>query len=265
MIIDSHVHMGKILNFNMPEKMILDSMIKYGVNFSLVSNIEGCEVDHLQKEIEISLQQGQLEINEKTIRFAKANSDKIGVLLWTRPANEEPDDAFEELIRKNRDVIYGIKVHPYHSKISFDSEAVQGYILLAEKYSLPIVTHTATDSDSEAFRVYQMALKYPKVNFVMYHMGLGSDNQQAIEYISKLPNLYGDTAWVKPEHVVDAVNKCGYEKILFGTDNPINGIDTYDDKIFYQFYWNEAKAILGQDAWEHIMFKNAKKLFNINI
>lgn len=50
-----------------------------------------------------------------------------------------------------------------------------------------------------------MALKYPNVNFVMCHMGLATDNQEAIELIAKLPNLYGDTAWVRADMVYQAI------------------------------------------------------------
>jgi Tat protein secretion system quality control protein TatD with DNase activity len=48
MIIDTHVHMGKALNFIMSEKMILDSMKENHIDFSIVSNIEAIEVDHNQ-------------------------------------------------------------------------------------------------------------------------------------------------------------------------------------------------------------------------
>ena len=33
MIIDSHIHIGKIINFNMPEEMVIESMEKYRIDF----------------------------------------------------------------------------------------------------------------------------------------------------------------------------------------------------------------------------------------
>ncbi|EIX5997604.1 amidohydrolase family protein, partial [Escherichia coli] len=117
-----------------------------------------------------------------------------------------------------RDIIYGIKVHPYHSKMAFNSDKVQEYIRLAQKYDLPVVSHTSNDYESSPQLVYEMALKYPNVNFVMCHMGLATDNQEAIELIAKLPNLYGDTAWVRADMVYQSIKICGSDKILFGTD-----------------------------------------------
>ena len=52
MVIDSHVHIGKIDKFNMPESMVIESMKKYNIDFSLVSNIEGIEVDCEQNIID---------------------------------------------------------------------------------------------------------------------------------------------------------------------------------------------------------------------
>ena len=40
MIIDTHVHIGKMINFDLKEEDVLYSMERYGIDFSLVSDIE---------------------------------------------------------------------------------------------------------------------------------------------------------------------------------------------------------------------------------
>lgn len=260
MIIDSHIHIGKIINFNMPEETVLASMDKYGIDFSLVSNGEAAEVDHEQKPIPKEAQFGQIELNEKLIKFVRSNPDKLGALLWVKPISEGCTKELEKFLVKNKDVIYGIKVHPYHSKISFGSPEVAKYIELARKYSLPVVTHTASDYESSPKVAYEVALKNPDVNFVMVHMGLGTDNEEAIELISKLPNLYGDTTWVTPDKALKAINICGADKILFGSDSPIDGLDTY---IFYKPYFQDMKNLLPKENYEKLMFKNAISLFKL--
>lgn len=265
MIIDSHIHIGKIINFNMPEEMVIESMEKYKIDFSLVSNAEAAEVDHEQRPIPKEKQFGQIELNERLLKFVRKNSEKLGALLWIKPTTEGCTEEFENLILKNNDIVYGIKVHPYHSKLPFNSPKVAKYIELARKYSLVVVTHTSNDYESSPELVYEMALKYPEVKFVMYHMGLGTDNEKAIELISKLPNLYGDTAWVSPEKAMKAISVCGIEKILFGTDNPINGVDTYDDENFYNFYRSDMKGMVSKEDYDKFMFENAIKLFNLKV
>ena len=265
MIIDSHVHICNMIKFNMPKEMVIESMKKYNIDFSLVSNVEGAEVDCDQEPIKMEYQHSQEEINKSAIDFARNNKDKIGVLLWAKPRNESATSEFESLITDNRDVVYGIKVHPFHSKISFDSDKVEGYIKLAQKYNLPVLTHTANDESSDPKKVYKMALKYPEVKFIMGHMGLGTDNEEAINYISELPNLYGDTTWVSPSKAIKMINKCGAHKLLFGSDNPIDGLDTYAHKDFYNIYFNEFKDKIGEESYNKIIYQNAINVFNIKI
>lgn len=264
MIIDAHTHIGKILKFDMPESMVLASMEKYGITYSLVSNIEGCEVDNDQRPIPPERQISQQAINEKTLRFVRAHPDKLGALLWIKPATEGCTPEFEDLIVQNRDIVYGLKVHPYHSKLSFGSPEVERYIQLADKYGLVVVTHTANDYESSPAVAYDVARRYPNVNIVMYHMGLATDNQEAIDLIARLPNLYGDTSWVTPDKTLEAIETCGIDKILFGTDNPINGLDTYNDPIFYTYYFSGMRDRLSLADYEKFMFRNAIRLFQLH-
>lgn len=264
MIIDTHAHIGTIIKFHMPKEMLIESMDKYNIDYSLISNIEGAEFDTNQNIISKKIQHSQKEINEAAIKLAKIYPSRIGVLMWSRPSMEGCTKEFEKMIIDNNDVVYGIKIHPYHSKISFDSPEVEGYIKLAERYDLPVVVHTDMGFESSPQKVYNMAIKYPKVNFVMVHMGLGTDNEEAIELISKLPNLFGDTTWVNPENSLRMIKKCGIDKLLFGTDSPIDGVDTYANQ-FYQTYFNEFKNELSIEDYDKLIYKNAVKLFKLPV
>jgi hypothetical protein len=263
LIIDAHTHIGTIIKFDMPQAMLLASMDKYHIDYALVSNIEGCEVDNDQVPIPPERQFSQRDINDKVLRFVRAHPDRLGALLWIKPATEGCTPEFEAMVAENLDVVYGFKVHPYHSKISFGSPQVEKYIQLAERYGLAVVTHTANDYESSPRVAYEMALKYPAVNIVMYHLGLATDNQEAIDLVSRLPNLYGDCCWVTPDKTLQAIQVCGIDKILFGTDNPINGVDTYDDPTFYNFYFKGMESVLSQADYEKFMFRNAIRLFKL--
>lgn len=262
MRIDSHAHIGEMLNFKLSGEILLKSMEKYQIDFCLISNVESAEVDHDQILIPRSLQYSQQESNEKLLELVKQYPQKLGALVWVKPLQEEVDESLERLIQDNRKYIYGLKVHPYHSKVAFNDSKMMPYFELAKKYGLPIVTHTANDDDSSPLHVYEMALKYPDLNFVMAHLGLGTDNELAIELISKLPNLYGDTTWVSAEKALKAVKVCGPHKIMFGTDNPVDGVDTLGKEI-YQDYFQMVKQELTEEVYERLMCLNAKQIFNI--
>ncbi|MBQ6626694.1 MAG: amidohydrolase family protein, partial [Ruminococcus sp.] len=84
----------------------------------------------------------------------------------------------------------------------------------------------------------------------------------------ELPNLYGDTTWVSVESTMRFLEICGDDKIVFGSDAPIDGKDTYltnrtGDRSLYQSYFNEFKDMVSKETYDKIMYKNAIKLFKI--
>ena len=197
MIIDTHVHIGIFEDVdrvvNMSQEIVLESMQLYNIDFALVSNA-AVEYDCQWQPVPMEKQKSQEEYFREAIAFARANEGRIGVLPWVKPANETVTEELEELIRENRDVVYGIKVHPFHSKIAFDSPQVEAYVKLAQKYQLPIITHTADCDEACSERVYNMALKYPDVDFV-YPMHLNPNVRKPIhevfgEDLSDLGNMF---------------------------------------------------------------------------
>ncbi len=266
MIIDTHMHIGTSLDFDMTEEQILYSMERYKIDFALVSNTEGVEFDHMGTEIPDEFQKSQYDINKRAIDFSKSYPDKIGALLWIKMYNEYPDEHFLRLIRQNRDFIYGIKLHPFHSRVSPDDARMEAWYDVCRKNNLPVVSHTGGCEKAMSRHMYNAAKLHPDINFVMVHMDLGTDNEEAINFICKQPNLYGDTTWVSIESTIKAIKRCGSEKILFGSDNPIDGKDTFlhnksGDRSLYQQYFNELKNLIDNKDYENIMYKNAQRLF----
>lgn len=268
MIIDTHTHIGHILDFNMSTEQILYSMKRYGVDFSLMSHIEAVENDHQGNPVPPAFQRSQNELLNEIIREARKAPDKLGVLPWLKIRRELPDEAFVRLIKENRDVIYGFKLHPFHSRTAPDEERLEPIYRLAAELKLPIVSHTGGCEEAMSPHVYNAAKRHPELNFVMVHMDLGTNNKTALELLGMLPNLYGDTTWVPVETTKEAIKRYGSEKMLFGTDNPIDGPDTLlhnktGERSLYQQYFNELKQEISKDDYDNLMYRNAVRLFNI--
>lgn len=270
MIIDTHAHIGSILNFNMTVDQILYSMERYGIDFSLFSNIEAVENDHQGNPVPEFFQKPQNLLLRQTIEQARRCPEKLGVLAWVKYRQELPDNEFEKMISDNRDIIYGIKLHPFHSRVAPDLPRLEPIYELAHRYGLPIVSHTGGCEEARSIHLYNAAKAHPELDFVMVHMDLGSDNSEAIDLLGKLSNLYGDTTWVPVESTLRAVERWGSGKILFGTDNPIDGKDTllhnpFGERSLYQAYFNEFKEQISPDDYDNIMYRNAVRLFKISI
>src|SRR5574344_75928 len=116
MIIDTHVHLGNLMGFNMNEDMIIESMERYHVDYSIVSNGDSGEYDHSLQPIPLDMQISQADSFRRSIRFARKYPNKIGIMPWIKPATEYLDEEFKRLFIDNIDLIHGIKVHPFHSK-----------------------------------------------------------------------------------------------------------------------------------------------------
>ena len=135
MIIDTHVHTGIFEDIdrivNMSEEIVLEAMDLYHIDMAVVSNAAvefDCEWNPVPMEKQIS----QMDSFRTAIAFARNHPDKLRIMPWVKPTNETPNEAFEELLKENLDIVCGIKVHPFHSKIAFDDERVQAYIKLGD-------------------------------------------------------------------------------------------------------------------------------------
>ena len=262
MIIDSHVHIGVFGRYDMKPEYVIDSMKRYEVDYSLVSPITGVEFAEDHSPLPEDWSYDQISANEEALAFARLNDGKIGILPWCRPNSEGFNDAFAAMVDNGGRYIKGLKFHPYHSMLPITAQQVEPYLAFAAEKGLPVEVHSAGDEFSQPRFVYEAAKAHPDINFIMVHMGLITDNNEAIELIGSLPNLYGDTAWVKPESGLKLIQKYGAHKLLFGTDNPIDGPDTYAHP-FYQVYLGEFMEWVSHDDYELLMHGNAERIFNI--
>ena len=101
MRIDMHVHIGYALGWDMTEDMVLESMERYKIDFSIVSNTESVRYDHNFKEVPIEMQHSQMESLKRSIDFARRFPDKIGVMPWSRPESERLSGEFKQYIIDN--------------------------------------------------------------------------------------------------------------------------------------------------------------------
>lgn len=268
MIIDSHVHFGKSLNFDMKQETVLAAMKKYKISKAIVSNSQACEVDHQQIILPQDLQVPMIKCTQDAVDFARNNPGKIFAAIWVKPLHEKVTPEFTNLIKENLDVIKAIKFHPYHSKIKFDGPEADMYLKLAADLNLPVITHTGTGDCDNVFLCLNVAKKYPSLKIIMAHLGLGSDNSDALDVMAQADNLYGDTTWVPVSTTVELIKRFGSERTMFGSDMPIDGLDTYHhnpkgEPSVYQDYFNKLPKIISKKDFDNVMYKNARNIFGI--
>lgn len=268
-MIDSHVHIGgEADGFEINEEIVLQSMKKYEIDISIVSNGDSAEYEDGSIKIREEKQVKQEETLARIIRFCRANPRKIYGAFWCKPNHELLTEHIEEMIAANRDIIVALKVHPFLSNLSFSDEKMIPYLELALEHNLPVIVHTANNVNDSPMRVYEMACRYPQLKFVMAHMGLGTDNKLAIDLMEKAENLYADTTWVPVATTLEVIRRYGSGRIMFGSDNPIDGLDTYasnsvGEPSVYQEYFGGLKELISDEDYDNLMDKTARRIFGI--
>ena len=149
---------------------------------------------------------------------------------------------------------------------------------LAEKYQLPVVFHTGDTYDKKAkvkfaepLQIDEIALQYPKVNFVLAHMG-NPWIQSAAEVVYKNDNVFvdvsalmlGDVSKANPEALEELAIKPirwfwlyveNPKKLMFGSDWPLMEVKPYIQAVM--------KAI-PSEHWDAVFYKNAADLFKLD-
>jgi predicted TIM-barrel fold metal-dependent hydrolase len=92
---------------------------------------------------------------------------------------------------------------------------------VAAKFRIPILV----DVIGKTHVVEMLASRYPKVDFIIPHLGSFSDDwraqQTVCDQLVRYPNVYTDTSGVRRfDYIVQAVERAGARKVLFGSDGP---------------------------------------------
>ena len=175
-------------------------------------------------------------------------------MLWINPAVPGDADMAERMLRRYRNHIACMKVHPQTALIPLGDPRYEPYLQLCKAYGLTLAVHTEPGCYSSMNSLAAMAVSHPEVNFVAVHMELRGDHSQAMRFIASLPNLFGDTTFVPASDVRMAIDRCGAEKIVFGSDAPILS-ERYGATI------EKLQSMLSSQEIQQVFQSNAIRLF----
>ena len=260
-MIDSHAHIGEFRDWAFSINDLYIEMQKNGIARAIISNISGNEFDYEHNKLN---EMSSYEVNEVTLEMTKPYGNIFKILAWIRPFSETDTDSLERLIEDNRNQVVGLKVHPFTAKVPMNDTRYDKYLALCQKYHLPFCILTEEVGYSNVHFVASLAQKYPNVQFVMVHMGLRTDHKEALSYLLKYPNLYGDTTIVDTDTVMEVLSSPLKTRILFGSDAPTLGADSYsqyasmhklikekfDNNTIANLYQNNCVRLFGlEDSW----------------
>ena len=157
----------------------------------------------------------------------------------------------------------GVKLHPDIQQFHMDDPRCMQIYALCEARQLPLLMHTGDHryDFSNPNRLRSVLEQFPNLKIIGAHLGGWSVWDEAIQTVSKFPNLYVDLSSslyaLSPQHAREIVEAYGTDHVLFGTDYPM-----WVPKDELRFFNSLG---LTEKEKELILYRNAQKLFGLSI
>jgi predicted TIM-barrel fold metal-dependent hydrolase len=204
-IIDCHVHVkgGDYLYRQFSAECILETMDEAGIERSCIFSI--CLPSR--------------ESNELTAQVVSKAPERL--IPWAHGMPNEGISGIEELRRAIEEMGFkGVKMH-YGEYSNLSLEDMLPIFKEIESLKVPVIFDCCRRDDL----VESIAKACEELKLIVAHMGDVGNERTVDKFISiakAYPNVYLDTAWSwVPWKIADAVEECGAEKIIFGSDGPL--------------------------------------------
>jgi len=289
-MIDIHAHIGSFDGYDLSEPTLLAEVAGAGVELALVSNIDGAAVPGKTRNL------SETEANRATVRFVRSYPATFRGLLWGRPdrgdASElepfaslrvdtspsatsadpaDPADRATPAARPwTRRLFVGLKLHPEMNAVPADAPSMDPYLRFAARHGYPVVAHCDGQVDeASAPRLLALARRHPDVPVVLYHTGFQGPHEPAIAAAEAALGLAGEgpranvwleTAQLPPAAALEAVERVGAGRVLFGTDATFYGRGHYAR---YRPLLEALETALSPADLARVTHENARALFRL--
>ncbi len=157
----------------------------------------------------------------------------------------------------------GVKIHPDIQSIDIDDRKLYPLYEILTAKDMPLYLHMGDNRPmyrfSEPLKLVNVLKDFPRLRVVAAHMGGYKAWGDAEMLLPGYENLWFDIAsvleYITPEHAQRMVKKFGSDKVMFGTDYPVAGIED-ELKLFMRLNLTEKER-------ENILWNTAAKFYGI--
>jgi uncharacterized protein len=207
-VVDGHCHLGIGHDYRQTEDELLHEMDRYQVDRAVVCPVDRC--------IAVDNREG----NDYVLQAARTRPDRFYAFATANPWYGQR--AVDELRRAIGEGARGIKLHPPLQGFWLCDDLVFPIVELAEAFNVPVFIHTGTPAFAQPMQLAELAMRFPRVKFIMGHMGSTDFKFEAVASGKLAENIYLDCSWILPELVVRAVTEVGADRVIFGSDSPLS-------------------------------------------
>lgn len=234
MIIDNHVHVGWFTDGYHTPREVWNSAMAAGIDGMAVSSTSTCA--ELYKVVVREMRE-----------LIKLGGDRIRPVLWLTPRMMKCRYALPYMLH-SKIPWQGIKMHwEAHKEWANNKKLVRQGLEIAKQLHVPILLHTGNFDCCHAGRFKEIISSNPDLTFVLAH---GRPINEAIELLNCSDNVWVDTAFMPKDDLMQLVENRLSERILFGTDMPINKIycDDIDTSTFLKMNIDMIHSVFGKKS-----------------
>jgi len=266
MIIDCHVHVN---NYHDEEVESLNGSLE---ELQLAMRRNRIDVALILTSYKVSAGRPPIRDVVKAIHGSKKLYAVAGI-SWINFKPSQLDELREYLQDGS---VRGFKLYPGYEPFYPADEKLRPMYEMAEEFAIPVMVHTGDTYDprgklkfAHPLNVDEVAVDYPKVNFVICHLG-NPWLTDTMEVVYKNENVYADVSGLVLGNFSDRFESfmhrrlqeiCMFgvepEKLLFGTDWPISTMESY-------LRFMEDMKMPERDK-KKILYQNSAQLFKIPV
>ena len=238
-MIDNHVHVGWYTDGYHSPKEVWQAELDAGIDEIAVSSTSTCA--ELYKLIVREMRE-----------LIHIGGSCVHPILWLTPKMMKTWGLSYMLHSKIR--WQGVKMHwEAHREWFYNRKLLHNALEVARWLEVPVLFHTGDFKECKAGVFMDLCKQYDDLTFVLAH-GRPLDETKIV--MKECPNVYVDTAFMPADHVKELADAGLPDRILFGTDVPINHI--YYNEISIPNYINNVIFQLR----ETLSLQQYKKIVN---
>jgi predicted TIM-barrel fold metal-dependent hydrolase len=218
MIIDAHVHISPTDFGNVA--LLLAQLTESGVEGAIA--VPGGMLDVRRMTDYIigrSKPESTVPNNAYVEDCCRLHPTALGSLYCVDPHAPGAVGSLEEAFQRGS---RGLKLSPITHQFSFASKAVAELAACCESYGFPVYTHVLYNPGASTARFVALARQFPKVNFILGHLGFGPADQEGLEAAVELDNFFLETSTGSFLHLKEALTKAGPTKLIYGSEYPLS-------------------------------------------
>jgi uncharacterized protein len=245
--IDMHAH---LIPGDEARHQLLGLMDKIGIERTVIVAGGSISPELLARQI---LEGGgsDLEIDNTSVYEHSRCSERLIPFYFANPHGGDV------LYRREGAKFRGLKLGPVIHGVPFNDERTVSLISAARDFKHPVYFHCLARTGFRVKDVLPLAKKFPAVQFILGHAGIGNADFSAAPEIEPYSNLFFEASGGFTGVVKAAVRVLGCHRVLFGSEFPLQDprveiekfrcLDLRDEE-FGQVMRCNAQKILGEGA-----------------